>query len=159
MSNQQSRATDLSPSSLGDAAITDALTLNFGTRGVGDWVSEPFSAPGATGQGARGGGAGSLSFLFDFNFGTHTSIELLPEHAPPGSGVPADADFYPVGVLNGSSQVINDVPILDPTTIEVGQTKIDLSFEVPSLHWLRIRARGVGGAGGTLQAKVTAGRS
>ena len=162
MSNQLNRTQDLSPATE-DPAVTNALTALFGTRGAGDWVSAAYSAPGTPG-GAAGGavGASGVAFLLDFAFGTNATIELLPEHAPPKDpalGQLVDADFYPLGRLNATSQVENDVPILVPGNLIAGQAKIDLPLSVPTSHWVRLRARALGGAGGTLQAKVTAGRS
>ena len=163
MSNQLVNTIDLSPSSVStaDDVVDDDLTANFGTRAGGDWVSEAYSVPGTPGSDQRGLGAGNVTFLLDFVFGTNATIEIIPEHAPPKApGSPlVDADFYPFGRLNATSQVENDVPILVPGNLIPGQTKIDLPLAVPATHWVRLRARGLGGANGTLQAKVTAGRA
>lgn len=169
MSSQLNSPQDLSPASVPvDPPLTNALTVNFGTRdpgqgpGSGDWVSEPISVPGVPGAGGGGApGAGSVAFLLDFTFGGATSIEVLPEHAPPPNAagdVLVDGDFYPLGRLDASANAENDVVALPAATFP-GQTKLDLNLQVPASHWIRLRARALGGAGATLAARAVAGRA
>lgn len=147
MSSQNNQAQDVTP----DPAVT--LTTSYD-----GWESRAISAPGVPG-GRAPDGSSHLEVMFDFAFVGESAIEVIAEHAEPLEGNGGPGDWYPVSRLNSSGQLENDTIQIVLANLEAGQVRIDAQFSVPASHWIRFRARGIGGSGGTLAAKVLAGRA
>jgi len=147
MSNQNNQSQDVTPVPAG------VLTAAYS-----GWESAPVAAPGIPGGGSPDGSS-HLEVMFDFVFAGEAAIEILPEHAEPLPQGGPPTDWYPVSRLNSSGQLENDTAQIVLANLDAGQTRIDAQFSVPSSHWIRFSARGIGGVGGSLSAKVLGGRA